>query len=70
VGVGELAVLDDGDGSGGNAGLVEHLLGDSIDARLESGIEGADGLRGKSEGGSEGKKDEAADSGSHGGSGS
>ena len=45
VGIDEFAVLNDGDGGGGNAGLLQNLLGDAIDAGFEVGRDGVDGLR-------------------------
>ena len=48
VGVNELAMLDDGDGCGGNAGLLEDLRGDAIDTNAESRIDDVDGQIGRS----------------------
>ena len=45
VGVNQLAAFDDGDGCGGDAGLLEHVVRDAVDACLQGGIEGVDGLR-------------------------
>ena len=57
VGVDELAVLDDGDGGGGNAGLLEDLRGDAVDAGAEGWVDGADGLGGGGQGEREKRKD-------------
>jgi hypothetical protein len=46
VGVDELAVLDDGDGGGGNAGLLNDLAGNTVDTIAEGGVDGVDGLGG------------------------
>ena len=44
VGVDEFAAFDDGDGGGGDAGLLEHIVRDLVDACLQGGIDGVDGL--------------------------
>ena len=44
MGVDELAVLDNGDRCGGNAGLLEDLCGDAVDTGFECGIERVDRL--------------------------
>ena len=46
VSVGDLAVLDQGDGGGGNAGLLEDLACDAVDAFAEGRVDGVDGLGG------------------------
>jgi hypothetical protein len=52
VGVNQLAGLDHGDRSGGNAGLFEDLGGDAVDAIAESWVERFDRL-GRRGGGSQ-----------------
>ena len=44
MGVDELAVLDDGNGGGGNAGLLENLRWRCDRCGLEGGVDGVDGL--------------------------
>jgi len=46
VGVYQLAALDNGNRSGGNAGLLKNLGGDAIDAGAENGVDVVDCLRG------------------------
>lgn len=49
MGVDEFAMLDNRYGGGGDAGLVEDLRGDAVDASFEGGVDGVDGLRGEGE---------------------
>ncbi len=49
VGVNQLAAFDDGDGCGGDAGLLEDVVRDAVDAGFQGGVEGVDGLRMKLE---------------------
>ena len=42
--VGQFATLDDGDGGGGNARLLQYLGGDAVDAAAQGGVDGVDRL--------------------------
>ncbi len=66
AGVHELAVLDDGDGGGGHAGLFEHLRGDAVDFGSEGGIDRVDCLSGGLGGRGCGGEDEREDCGGYG----
>ncbi len=44
VRVNEFAAFDDSDGCGWDAGLLEHIVRNLIDACLQGGIDGVDGL--------------------------
>ena len=47
LGVHKLPVLNDGNGGGRNAGLLENLRGDAVDATAKGGLDGIDSLRGE-----------------------